>query len=69
MNFKIKNALISIPIRKKLSLLKIFKNIGLILLNVGTYKAIKKLGYKCTELSDYTGLRKCLMESEHFIWT
>ena len=62
MNFKIKNALISVSDKEKIiSLLKIFKKYKInVISSGGTYKAIKKLGYKCTELSDYTGFKEML---------
>mgnify|MGYP001261474877 CR=1 FL=1 len=62
MNLKVKNALISVSNKKNLkSLLKIFKKFNInIISSGGTYASIKKLGYKCTELSKYTGFKEML---------
>ena len=62
MNLKIKNALISVSDKENLvSLLKTFKKFNInIISSGGTYTAIKKLGYKCTELSKYTGFKEML---------
>ena len=61
MNLKIKNALVSVSDKENIiSLLKIFKKYKIkIISSGGTYKFIKKLGYNCTELSKYTGFKKC----------
>ena len=62
MNLKVKNALISVSNKENLiSLLKVFKKYNInIISSGGTYIAIKKLGYKCTELSKYTGFKEML---------
>ena len=62
MNFKIKNALVSVSDKENLlSLLKIFKKYNIkVISSGGTYKSIKKLGYNCTELSKYTGFKEML---------
>ncbi len=62
MKLKIKNALISVSDKENLdSLLKSFKKYKIkIISSGGTYRSIKKLGYKCTELSKYTGFKEML---------
>ena len=62
MNLKVKNALISVSNKENLvSLLKTLKKFNInIISSGGTYTAIKKLGYKCTELSKYTGFKEML---------
>ena len=62
MNLKVKNALISVSNKENLvSLLKTLKKFNInIISSGGTYAAIKKLGYKCTELSKYTGFKEML---------
>ena len=62
MKLKIKNALISVSDKENLiSLLKSFKKHKIkIISSGGTYRSIKKLGYKCTELSKYTGFKEML---------
>ena len=62
MNLKIKNALISVSDKENIvSLLKCFKKYNIkVISSGGTYKSIKELGYKCTELSKYTGFREML---------
>ena len=62
MNLKIKNALISVSNKENLvSLLKTLKKFNInIISSGGTYASIKKLGYKCTELSKYTGFKEML---------
>ncbi len=62
MKTKIKNALISVSDKKNLtSLLKILQKFNIhIISSGGTYASIKKLGYECTELSKYTGLKEML---------
>tara|TARA_B100001093_G_scaffold290692_1_gene277577 strand:- start:74 stop:1624 length:1551 start_codon:yes stop_codon:yes gene_type:complete len=62
MNLKVKNALISVSNKENLiSLLKILKKFNInIISSGGTYASIKKLGYKCTELSKYTGFKEML---------
>ena len=62
MNLKVKTALISISNKENLvSLLKTLKKFNInILSSGGTYAAIKKLGYSCTELTKYTGFKEML---------
>jgi len=62
MNLKIKNALISVSNKENLILLlKTLKRFNInIISSGGTYTSIKKLGYKCTELSKYTGFKEML---------
>ena len=62
MNLKIKNALISVSNKENLVLLlKTLKKFNInIISSGGTYASIKKLGYKCTELSKYTGFKEIL---------
>ena len=62
MNLLVKNALISVSNKENLvSLLKILKKFKInIISSGGTYASIKKLGYKCTELSKYTGFKEML---------
>jgi len=62
MNVKVKNALISVSNKESLvSLLKTLKKYNInIISSGGTYAAIKELGYKCTELSKYTGFKEML---------
>ena len=59
---RIKRALISVSNKENLkTLLKYLKKYKIeIISSGGTYKKIKKLKYKCTEISDYTGLREIL---------
>ena len=56
MSQKIKNALISLSDKSQINrVLKILKKYKInIISSGGTYKEIKKLGYKCTEISKYT---------------
>ena len=60
MNLKIKTALVSVSDKEGLkSLLKTFKKYQIkIISSGGTYKTIKKLGYECVELSNYTGFKE-----------
>ena len=62
MNLKIKNALVSVSDKENISsLLRVLKKYNIkIISSGGTYKAIKKLGYGCTELSKYTGFEEML---------
>ncbi len=62
MNLKVKTALISVSDKENLvSLLKILKKFKInIISSGGTYSSIKKLGYKCTEISKYTGFKEML---------
>ncbi len=62
MNQKIKNALISISDKEGLkNILKILKKYNInIVSSGGTYKTIKNLGYKCSEVSSYTGFNEML---------
>ena len=59
---KIKNAIISVSDKKKLNeLLKILKKNKIKLLSSGgTYREIKRLGFKCHELSNYTNFNEIL---------
>ena len=62
MNLKVQNALISVSNKENLiSLLKTLKKYNVnIISSGGTYASIKKLGYKCVELSKYTGFKEML---------
>ena len=62
MNQKIKNALISVSDKTEIiSILKILKKYKInIISSGGTYSAIRKLGYNCTEISKYTGFKEML---------
>ena len=62
MNLRVKNALISVSNKENLAkLLKTLKKFNInIISSGGTYNSIKKLGYKCTELSKYTGFTEML---------
>ena len=62
MKLKIKNALISVSDKENIIyLLKTLRKYNInIISSGGTYKSIKKLGYKCTELSKYTGFKEML---------
>ena len=62
MKTKIKSALISVSDKENLtSLLKVLKRFNIqIISSGGTYKSIINLGYKCTELSKYTGFEEML---------
>jgi len=62
MNLKIKNALISVSNKENLvPLLKTLKKFNInIISSGGTYASIRKLGYRCTELSKYTGFKEML---------
>ena len=62
MNHKIKNALVSVSDKENISsILRIFKKYNIkIISSGGTFKAIKKLGYDCTEVSKYTGFKEML---------
>ena len=59
---KIKNALISVSDKDELSkLLKILKKYKIkIISSGGTFKYIKKLGFKCLEISKYTNFPEIL---------
>ena len=59
---KIKQALISVSDKKKLKLiLKILNKFKVkIISSGGTYKEIKKLGYKCKEISKFTNSSEIL---------
>ena len=54
---KIKKALISVSDKKNLgNLLKVLSKYKIVLISSGgTYKEIKKLNFKCLEVSEYTG--------------
>tara|TARA_Y100000591_G_scaffold317289_1_gene326874 strand:+ start:2736 stop:4313 length:1578 start_codon:yes stop_codon:yes gene_type:complete len=62
MKIKIKNALVSVSDKENIELiLKTLKKYKIkIISSGGTYKNIKKLGYKCTELAKYTGFKEML---------
>ena len=62
MNLRVKNALISVSNKENLnSVLKTLKKFNInVISSGGTYASIKKLGYKCTELSKYTGFKEML---------
>ena len=62
MNLKVKNALISVSNKENLvTLLKTLEKFKInIISSGGTYISIRKLGYKCTELSKYTGFKEML---------
>ncbi len=62
MNLKVKNALISLSNKENLVLLlKTLKKFNInIISSGGTYSSIIKLGYRCTELSKYTGFKEML---------
>jgi AICAR transformylase/IMP cyclohydrolase PurH (only IMP cyclohydrolase domain in Aful) len=62
MPMKIKNALISLSDKKELDkLLKILKKFKInIISSGGTFREIKKLGYKCTEVSKFTKFKEML---------
>ncbi len=62
MKQKIKNALISVSDKTELTpILKILKKFNIkILSSGGTYKSIKKSGYDCLEISEYTGFKEML---------
>ena len=59
---KIKSALISVSDKSELKplLLNLKKNKIKIISSGGTYKIIKKLNFKCTEVSDFTGFNEIL---------
>ena len=59
---KIKTALISVSDKKNLNIIlkTLSKNNIKIISSGGTFKKIKKLGYKCTEVSKYTGSQEIL---------
>ena len=56
MSQKIKNALISLSDKSGIEkILKVLKKLEInIISSGGTYKEIKRLGYKCHEISKYT---------------
>ncbi len=62
MKVKIKKALVSLSDKENLtSLLKILQKYKIqIISSGGTFRSIKKLGYKCTELSKFTGFGEML---------
>ncbi len=62
MKKQIKNALISVSNKNELvPILKILKKFKIkIISSGGTYSTIKKLGYSCTEISQYTGFQEML---------
>ncbi len=62
MNLKIKNALISVSDKTELiSILRVLKKFKInIISSGGTFKAIKKLGYSCVDVSEFTGFKEML---------
>jgi phosphoribosylaminoimidazolecarboxamide formyltransferase/IMP cyclohydrolase len=62
MKHKIKTALISVSDKTNLlNILDVLKKYKVkIISSGGTYKSIKKLGYRCTEVSSYTGFKEML---------
>ncbi len=62
MNRKIKNALISVSDKKDLkNILNVLRKYKInIISSGGTYRSIKKLGFKCKEVSEYTGFDEML---------
>ena len=61
---KLKSALISVSDKSNLSLLlKVLKKNNIKLISSGgTYNKIRKLKYKCMEVSDFTGFNEILDE-------
>ena len=61
MSKKIKNALISVSDKNNLNkILRVLEKYKVnIISSGGTYKVIKKLGYRCTEISRYTSQKSC----------
>ena len=59
---KIKNALISVSDKDKLKIIlkSLKKNKINIISSGGTFKSIKRLGFKCIEVSEYTGFEEML---------
>ena len=59
---KIKNALISVSDKENLRIIlkALKKNKINIISSGGTFKSIKKLGFKCKEVSEYTGSEEML---------
>ena len=59
---KIKKALISVSDKKNLNFLvkNLVKHKISLISSGGTYKKIKKLGFKCSEISNYTGQAEIL---------
>ena len=62
MSQKIKNALISLSDKSKIErVLKVLQKYKInIISSGGTFREIKKLGYKCTEISKYTKFAEML---------
>ena len=62
MKQKIKNALVSVSDKTELTpILKVLKKFKIkIISSGGTYSSIKKLGYDCLEVSEYTGFKEML---------
>ena len=62
MKQKIKNALVSVSDKAELNpILKVLKKFKIkIISSGGTYSSIKKLGYDCLEVSEYTGFKEML---------
>ena len=59
---KIKNALISVSDKDRLRIIlkSLKKNKINIISSGGTFKSIKRLGFKCIEVSEYTGFEEML---------
>ena len=68
MNKKIKRALISVSDKSQLiKILPTLKKFKIeILSSGGTYKYIKKNGFKCIEVSDFTNFQEILLSSKAF---
>ena len=62
MKQKIKNAIISVSDKSELTpILKVLKKFKITIISSGgTYSSIKKLGYDCLEVSEYTGFQEML---------
>ena len=62
MKQKIKNALVSVSDKTELTpILKVLKKFKIkIISSGGTYSSIKRLGYDCLEVSEYTGFKEML---------
>ena len=62
MSNKIKNALISVSDKENLkNVLYVLKRNKInVISSGGTYKSIKKLGFECREISEYTGFAAAL---------
>ena len=65
---KLRTALISVSDKTNLKpLLQQLKRNNIKLVSTGgTFKSIRRLNFKCLEVSDFTGLKKFLMEGKNF---